>query len=185
MVKVFEKCDRDVLVLQDDILPCKDFQKAVDLIVKLLPDQIISFFSAYDTETPLSKKKHWLVMDRLYGTLAYVMPLHLAKRYLEFNKVIKQRIYADDVRISMFMKHYKLNVFVTCPSLVEHLCWQTTSQSDNKVPPANFNYRIAKTYIGYENSALDINWKRGLNSLHFLNIGNDFDFIRHYNDNKI
>jgi hypothetical protein len=183
MVKCFERSSdkaSHLLILQDDILPCVDFQETVSEIASLLPNQIISFFSAYDTSKPLVKKKHWLLMDRLYGTCAYVIPRNLAMEYLEFNKLIKDRIFADDVRISMFIKAKNMNVYVTAPSLVEHLCWSSTSQGEHKIGYNNINYRVAKNYIGYENSSLEIKWKKGLKNPEKIKIGDNLDFIRHY-----
>jgi hypothetical protein len=169
-----------LLVLQDDILPCKDFIKTVKKTIELLPNEVISYFTAYDTSKPLSVGKHWSTIDRLYGLCAYVIPVFLIDQYLEFDKKIKDRIFADDVRLSMFLQSIDRKAYLTAPSLVEHICWDRTSQRDNRVPLDNaINFRIARNYIGFEESGLEIDWTKGLKDTHAIKIGQKHDYIRH------
>ncbi|MDY0278492.1 MAG: hypothetical protein RBQ97_10465 [Acholeplasma sp.] len=170
-----------LMVLQDDVLPCKDLLKTSKKLIKLLPDQVISLFSIYDTDKPLSISKHWAVIDRLYGLCAYILPVDLVKEYLEFEKNIKDRIFADDVRLSMMLAHLKKKIYLTAPSLVEHICWDRSSQKDNKVPIENaIKFRIARNYIGFENSGLEIDWTKGLTDTPSIKIGQKHDYIRHF-----
>lgn len=170
-----------LLVLQDDILPSKDLVATTKRLIKILPNQVISLFSVYDTTKPLSIGKHWATIDRLYGLCAYVLPVKLVKAYLNFELLIKERIYADDVRLSMFLGSINKGVYLTAPSLVDHICWASTSQKDDDVPIENaIKFRIARNFIGFENSGLEVDWYKGLRDTPAIKIGQDYDFIRHY-----
>jgi len=170
-----------LLVLQDDILPCRDLLKTSKQLIKLLPDQVISLFSVYDTDKPLSIGKHWAVIDRLYGLCAYILPVDLVKYYLDFEKNIKERIFADDVRLSMMLAYLGKNVYLTAPSLVEHICWDRTMQTSDRVAVENaVKFRIARNYIGFENSGLEIDWTKGLTDTPSITIGQKYDYIRHF-----
>ena len=176
-----------LLVMQDDVLPCKDLLKTCKKLIELVPNRVISLFTAYDTDKPLELGKHWTTVDRLYGLCSYIIPVDLAKYYLEFEKNIKDRIYADDVRLSMMLAHLDQTIYLTAPSLVEHICWATTVQNDNNVPMENaIKFRIARNYIGFENSGLDIDWTKGLTDTPAIKLGQKHDYIRHFKkDNAI
>jgi hypothetical protein len=174
-----------IMILQDDILPCKDLYKTVNKIVKLLPDNIISFYSAYNIiSTALNSNRHWATIDRIHGLCAFIIPRYLAIEYLDFESNFKDRVMADDVRLSAFIAYKNILAWFTCPSLVEHICWHTTSQGvskDQYIPKDNsINFRIADRYIGYEESGLSIDWEKGINKPANLMIGQKYDFIRHF-----
>ncbi len=170
-----------LLVLQDDILPSQDLIKTSKELIKLLPDEIISLFTAYDTDIAIRIKKHWATIDRLYGLCAYIIPVELVRYYLDFEQNIKDRIFADDVRLSMMLQHLDKRAYLTAPSLVEHICWDRTIQNDNKVSLENaISFRIARNYIGFEKSGLEIDWQEGLANTPHIEIGQKWDYIRHF-----
>jgi len=169
-----------LLVLQDDILPSKDLIKTSKKLIKLLPDEVISLFTAYDTSIPMRVRKHWATIDRMYGLCAYIIPVELTKYYLKFEQNIKDRIFADDVRLSMMLQYIDQKAYLTAPSLVEHICWDRTSQNSSEVNLENaIQFRIARNYIGFENSGLKIDWNEGLADPPHITIGQKWDYIRH------
>lgn len=171
------------LVIQDDILPCKDFIKTANHLMNLRPNDFMSLFSASPSvEKALQVNKHWVSLDRCYGLCAYIIPCFMAQDYVD-NCVdkIKNDIKADDVKLSIYLAERKFRNYVTAPSLVEHIAWDRSSQHKVHIPQENsILYRIANRYIGFEESGLSIDWTKGLKDPVEMDIGREFDFIRHY-----
>ena len=155
MKKVFESATDDLLVLQDDILPCADFIETAKKIIEIQPDHVISFFS---TRNAMNLDTRWFVSDRIYGMQAYYIPYHLHHSYLDFEEHIHPHVTVDDVRLSVFLDVLKEPVYIVSPNLVEHLCWDRSTASNESINRDNFLNRISGKYIGYENSGLAINW---------------------------
>lgn len=176
-----------MMVIQDDVLPCKDLVATARELVKIRPNNFISLFSAYDvTGEALRAGRHWGILDRAWGLPCYIMPAKLVTQYLDFDALIKDDIVADDVRISMFLEYVNEPVYVTAPSLVEHLAFTNTTLSDSgKVGIENaLKFRVAKNYIGFEKSGLSIDWTRNMKDNIQQSIGNKFDHARHYKNYK-
>src|SRR5574343_1821296 len=138
-----------IMVIQDDVLPCKDLVATARELIKLRPSNFISLFSAYDVTTEaLRAGRHWAVLDRAWCLPCYIMPVKLVNEYLDFDHLVKDDIVADDVRMSMFLEFVNEPVYVTAPSLVEHLAFTNTTLSDSgKVGIENaLKFRVAKNY---------------------------------------
>lgn len=184
--KCYQAIEDDyALILQDDILPCKDLVKTCHKLIKLKPHSIISLFSANVViEQALHRKRHFVKIDRLYGLCAYIIPRWIAKLYLEYEKDIKPNIRADDVRLSMLIKDKPnmIDAYLTAPSLVEHLGFFDSVQrvESGRIGRQNvIDYRIANYFIGFENSGLSIEWEQNINDPIICNIGQTYDYIRH------
>jgi len=174
----------NLLILQDDIITCKNILLTAKQLPQLLPNKIISLFSAYNVvSTALRTNRHWATIDRLYGLCAYIIPTFMAKEYLEYEKNIKDSIIADDVRLSMYLASKNQLVYLTAPSLVEHICWHTSTNNkikDEVIDKENgIRHRISDRFIGVENDSEKINWTLGLTNPAHLTIGQKFDFVRH------
>jgi hypothetical protein len=163
-----------LIILQDDILPCKDFLATCERLIEVNPNNFISMYSANDAVSRTVGRKSWLTINSAYGLCAYIIPSFIAEEYLLFDPKIKDSITADDVRMSVFLRHTNRKVWVTCPSLVEHICWHTNANGGK----AGINHRVASEYIGYENSGLDIDWTKGLDDPDSLNLVAD-NYLRH------
>jgi len=185
MKKCFSKIEdhSHLMVIQDDVLPCKDLVATARELIKLRPSNFISLFSAYDVTTEaLRAGRHWGVLDRAWGLPCYIIPAKLVSQYLDFDVLVKDDIIADDVRMSMFLEYVNKPVYVTAPSLVEHLAFTSTTLSESgKVSVENgLKFRVAKNYIGFEKSGLSIDWSDRIRNNIQQSIGNKFDHVRHY-----
>jgi len=150
------------LILQDDILLCRDFLTTVYHIVSKLPNNFISFFSNNDN-VPLAsmQKKNFLVSKVWFMAQAYLVPVGMSKHMIEWiENNVKQSVELDDNKIATYLWYNKIKAWNTVPSLVEHLGWnETTLRYYDKNKIKNKTHRMAKMYVGFENSGMDFNWK--------------------------
>ncbi len=149
------------MILQDDILVCRDFIPAAEKIIKLLPNEFITFFSP----NPITQSMFLTCFARIkvwYFAQAYCFPTFWIDEFLEFNKNVVDSLYNDDVRWAIFLLFKKKYAHATVPSLVEHICWkETTLNKHERSTMAKYKVesRIAQNFIGIESSALDIDWR--------------------------
>lgn len=151
-----------LLVIQDDVIVCKDFLETVEKIVQIHPEQTISFFSPYqEIDKAMRKRQEFIAVEVFYYAQAYVMPMAKVRDFYNFSvHHISQKITQDDRRLAMFHLHRNEPVWVSAPSLVEHLAWDTTTTSNEKgyLPKLKQETRTARHFIGVENSGLDLDW---------------------------
>jgi mRNA-degrading endonuclease YafQ of YafQ-DinJ toxin-antitoxin module len=157
------KKDTHILILQDDILPCADFIQAVEHIIKLLPNEPITFFSNIDkVEEAVKSGISWVKLKTWFMAQAYVLPIALAEdMYSWIEENIKPDVYMDDNRMATYMFYNRRYVYATAPSLVEHMGWNS-STLNGYVPGYQYerNLRMAKAFIGIGSSALNIDWSK-------------------------
>jgi hypothetical protein len=157
--------DTHILILQDDILPCEDFVQTVERIIELLPNECVTFFSNSDRILEAQKKGiNWVTLKTFLMAQAYVMPTAMMTDFLNWTEAhVKPEIYFDDDRMAMYFFYHNKKVWATAPSLVEHIGWNGSTLTGYK-PGHVFEprLRMAKWFIGMENSGLEVNWANGL-----------------------
>ncbi len=162
----YQKWHNHVLVLQDDILLSAAFIRAVEAILELLPDKLITFFSNRDEILQArAEGKLWALLNRLLMAQAYVMPTPMIEDFLLFaEKHIKPEIYFDDNRITVWMLKNNIKAWATAPSLVQHLCWDSTTLRGGYKEGHRFDpkQRMASWFLGFERSGLEVDWTKGL-----------------------
>ena len=157
--------DTHVMVLQDDVLPCKDLIKAAERIIELLPNEPITLFSNSEViKRAREKQKNWVKLRVWFMAQAYILPVALIKDMIPWvEQRVKQSVYMDDDRMATYMYYQGKYVYATAPCLVEHIGWNETTlrgyQPGHEFKP---ELRMASDYIGFEKSALDIDWTRGI-----------------------
>jgi hypothetical protein len=156
-----------VLVLQDDILPCRDFISTVERIINLLPGEVITYFSTRQTiGHPLNLGLHYLKLKTWRMAQAYSAPVEVIDDFIAWaDRHIKPEIYFDDDRWAMYCFYNNRWVWATAPSLVEHLGWNQTTLGGGYKPQFRLDLRkkasqrMAEAFVGYENSPKDIEWE--------------------------
>lgn len=144
-----------ILILQDDALPSKYLIDSARALISKLPNRVISLYSHHhQIESAYQDNNHFLELDFLHGCVAYILPVEIAKRFIEFAPRLRDHITADDVALSTFFHLNDIKVLNTVPSLVDHLGWRESTQSDIR----RMEDRVATRFIGLENSGLDIDW---------------------------
>ena len=148
-----------VLIIEDDAEPCPDFMKAVNLLIDIYPDRVISFFTR-SPEVATSPEGSLQRVHDVPTDLAVVYPvkwldelkIDYDTRQMDFARNKRRWGYgADEMRAEL---RPDKEVWATIPSLVEHGCPRESTLAH--FYPTN----IAKRYIG-EKSALSIDWKAG------------------------
>lgn len=179
MRKCFQQARADYLiVLQDDVLPCRDLIATCGKLVDINPDNFISLYSANPAVSrAMGRNKAWMKINVAYGLCGYIIPRFMAEEYLLYESQLKDSIYADDVRLSVFLRKTNRRAWVTCPSLVEHICWHEGTQTGK----AGVRNRVAAEYVGFERSGLDVDWMAGLDNPEEITLVSD-NYERHIND---
>jgi hypothetical protein len=163
-----------LLVLQDDVLPCQDFVATVERILELLPNEPITFYSPNESILAAQNlKSNWVTLLTWRNAQAYVLPVPIIDDFLVWaERHIKPEIYFDDDRFAMYFYFHKQLVYCTAPSLVEHMGWNSTTLTGYKSGHVfESRLRMAKWYIGFENSGLNIDWAATVKKPVFENDG--------------
>lgn len=172
--------DTHLLVLQDDILPCKDLIFAAEQIVELLPNNHISLFSIGDWQT--NPNVRWANLKTWRMAQCYIAPVTMIEDFIKWaDRHIKPEIYFDDDRWAMYLFANSILTYASNPSLVEHLGWNQSTLTGYQ-PGTIFEPRIrmAKNFIGFEKSAMDIDWSQGIDKPLLINEGTWSEFDHNY-----
>ncbi len=158
--------DRDLdathhLVMEDDVLPCRDLLAGIEQAVSFLPNKklITSFF----TEEPWIYKamsRGYIWAEAPWTTAqALVLPVELVDEWIEWTDRWMGHIasIAADHRLVCWAITHNVDIWHSCPSLVEHLGAGTTTTTETGKPDFKTPGYSAK-FIGEHKSALDIDW---------------------------
>ena len=146
------------LVLQDDMLPCKNFIPALHKILYLKQAEIIHIFASNNAvHEALAQDKHWYTQtDGSWGG-SIILPRHKfdwvdwADEYLnDFSKN------CDDQRFDHYVMCHRFKIWSVAPSLIEHIGYDKSLIGNSPK-----KWRLSKKYIGDDNP-LEIDWTKGL-----------------------
>lgn len=145
------------LVLEDDLLLCRDFLPGVKAAIASVRSGPISLYSVRKiVDHCRSEGLHWAeIVDGSWGQ-ALVLPVEDVREFLAWDKRYLRQDYSDyDGRLLMWSLYTKRSWWCTQPSLVEHL-----GAASSTIGFSNKN-RTARWFIGANASALDIDWSLG------------------------
>lgn len=132
-----------ILILQEDVVACRDFVAAVDELCQKHPDSLISYF------TPRKLEEKGLVLsNKFVYSQAYSLPATMAQRMIDFESQTNR----DDDHINLFLDSIKEPHWITNPQLVEHLGWaESTSRNEkSKLQFFTKENRMAGNFIGID-----------------------------------
>lgn len=146
-----------LLVMQDDILLCKNFTTIVDHLANLYPDSIISLYSNRKAgrEAFTSGSRWFRLRDLTFGQ-ALLMPVASVQPWLDWEaEFIDPACPHDDARLGMYASHNDIDIHCTVPSLVQHsgAARSTVGHSDPR--------RRSPYFIGRILNPMDFDWTRG------------------------
>lgn len=138
------------LVLEDDILPCRDLVAGARQAIAARPDALVSFWSPEWFVAP--DRPRWTRVAPIdwYGTLAVAMPSEWIADLLAFAGTGPR---SHDQAIRDWAMHEGEPIWCTGPSLVEHRVPGRGLVDSNRLVP-----RTAGWFIGRERSALELRW---------------------------
>lgn len=155
------------LVLQDDIVVCRDFLAAVVAAIEARPDAPVAFFDMSRTiPDAMDKGVSWAVRRSLSSACALAMPTPMvlpAIRWCDYNTDPKVKSY--DARLSAYFLSVDQLIWYTVPSLVDHND-NGHSLIGHPVKLPSGKKRVASAFIGAKVSGLTIDWTKGLDSPH-------------------
>ena len=142
-----------VIVLDDDLLLCKDFLGGAVRAASQRPECVVSFWAKNPhVDKKASSGDRWVSVDYVQGP-AVCFPRAVAEGLLIYAGHVEQG--ADDAHVTDYCKKHGVARWTTMPSLVEHLCPNDSLVQNRK---ADRSHRVASRFIGAEVSALSIDW---------------------------
>lgn len=116
-----EDCDF-VCVLQDDAIPCKDFFKEVENLVKEEKAYSLYFGNRRNMQE-LGKSGEiagYVQTDWLSWGVGIILPTKIIKDLIAYWEKRTDYLRNDDTRISKYLRTIKMPVYYPIPSLVDH-----------------------------------------------------------------
>jgi len=153
-----------ICVLQDDVLVCKDFLPTLEKLISVNPNKIITLFCQREKANEArSWQRSWLTMKLWFYAQGYIYPREVARDMIEYCERHTNSKNIDDEKMAIYVWKHDLRVWATMPSLVEHIGWNSTTLRNRDYDSYyKISQRVAKWFIGYEKSGLDIDWTEGL-----------------------
>lgn len=115
-------------VLQDDVLTCKDFRRALDQIISRKPDAVFTLFCPSGKLIEFRDKAEGPIFVKIrrggmYGP-AIVMPREYVSDVYSWGRRVSggREILHDDVLFGEYALEHDVDIFTTVPSLVQHMC---------------------------------------------------------------
>lgn len=146
------------LVLQDDVALSTDFYQGLHAIIKARPNHLINLFCYSDKIVDASGS--WAKSRAYLWAQGILMSSELADDYEQWivENVSPDYTANDDVIMALWCLYTKRDMWVTIPSLVEHLDDKYKSLLKHN---GWGKVRKAKRFIGTQ-SPLDIDWLKGI-----------------------
>lgn len=173
----YQKCLADlpptghVAILQDDSLPCINFELALERVIAARPNDVISLFvgglnnvTRKDYFTNSKRNLPWSPINfrDIHHVVALVWPVDAARRFLAWVETAKipghghRMPRSDDAIIGCWARKETITVWATIPSLVEHPD-DVPSTIGRRYSNGMERGRTAIQFIG-DGDPLEINW---------------------------
>jgi len=148
------------IVLQDDMMPCKNFIQTLYAIIQMRPENIVHIFASNDAAIKaLEEDKHWYTTpDGSWGGSIILPRKHFG--WCEWSDEHFQdleRLY-DDARMDFYAICNEQLIWSITPSLIEHVGYDKSL-----IRNAPLKYRMSRKYIG-DSDPMDIDWSKGANN---------------------
>lgn len=147
------------LMLQDDLGLCQDFIGAVREIIRVRPATLVALYTNSGSVFKARQRgESWIEKAGVCGP-AVIWPNELIRDFVEWqNAHIDACFPWDTVRVSMWLLKTSQKAYATVPSLAQHLGHKAS------ILGLNGRDKTATWYIGANQSALAIDWTKGLSS---------------------
>jgi hypothetical protein len=159
-----------VVVLQDDTVPCINFEPALERVIAARPNDLISLFVGglvTPTRTNYYNALKWglpwcqIYFRDIHHVCALVWPVEIANSFMVWTETAKIPGHdrfprSDDAIVGSWARQKKMTVWATVPSLVEHPddVFSTIGRRNSNGKDKG---RVAIQWIG-DADPLDIDW---------------------------
>lgn len=169
-LRTYGKDYSHILFIQEDLEPCGDFGKSVEVITELLPDKTISLFNLHSdirfNKSAERRNSSWTVVSAGITGPTILMP---RSRYIEFllweAKYCSPKMPYEETRLWGFNKVHNIHVWISIPNLVEHLGAMNSALGFNNAK------KVSANCLTPQQSGLSIDWSKGIEDAenHILN----------------
>ncbi len=145
------------VVIQDDVLVCRDFISGVELVVDTLHEgAVFSLFStALECASAKKRGENWFTRTVGLRGVALGMPTNLIEGWLEWtDRNVESWLKHDDCRLAMFCREMGIRVYLPVVSMVEH---EGSIRSVARSPRLKHEVRAGE-FVGEERGCLDFDW---------------------------
>jgi hypothetical protein len=112
-----------VLIMTEDALPARGFVDAALQIADLIPDRVVGMFSGRKVQNEAYERGHYLYRARtgLWG-VCMMVPVSMVRPFDAWQRsCIASRYKHDDGRVMHYHLAHQIPIWMTAPSLVEHI----------------------------------------------------------------
>lgn len=157
-----------LLVLQDDVIPCRNLVAACALLAR--PDPVCLFLGGAPVRTAVLAKKALARGERFVPVhraewvpvVAVLWPVEAAQACLDWTSVNRlpgdPNPRSDDAVVGSWARREKVAIWATVPSLVQHADVEP-SLIGRRARAGRSLWRVAFSWIGEEQDPLQIDWK--------------------------
>lgn len=144
------------LVLQDDVLAGPDFLAGLKAAIAVKPDvPVAPYLARRVVIEACAAGKSWARLASWCQGQALVLPVAMVPEFLSWERAsIDPEYQVYDSRLGLWMLQKKLQIWATCPSLVQH-----AAPGESLIGYSN-RRRVAAVFIGGR-SALEVDWSKG------------------------
>ena len=154
------------LVIQDDVVPCRDLIAGVEQALEHVPEgrpasfyigRVMPFRRKVDEAVRAARGCSWVTMDGVYWGPAIAIPTSTIPEISEYWPKSKWTNY--DRRLSKWFEFHGRECWYSWPSLVEH-------RGDESLVWDGKAKRTAHRFTGIHGSALDLDWSGRVAVMH-------------------
>lgn len=129
--------DEDILILEDDVILCKDFLQRLEEVVNTYPNDIINFFWG------IRKRPKEIFVARLDSGFCYTQCVYYPKGTINkfFKKLLKIRNYPYDENIGQAIKKVGMTFISYRPTLVQHI------DDNSLIQKGSYIKRVSQVFI--------------------------------------
>ena len=137
------------MLLQDDILVCRDFASGVLRVIEAFPKDVINLF--HGPRKAFDGSGRWGISEGVWGQ-GIILPSALLRDFLLWEKEhIKPEFPHDDSRVSLFCVRNKIRPRIPFPTLIDHKQIKSILGHSWKAP------RVSNDFLG-DRSPHEVNW---------------------------
>lgn len=156
------------LMLQDDVVLCRDFLDAAKMLTGMCHDRAMSFYVATAAATQAREQgKHWVEMRAILAGQAIALPHAMVGDFLQWEadnaeEMLHVEGFWDDSRLQWFYRRMGIRALVPVPCLVQHnLDVKSQVGTATKVGK---HLRRSRWFLGENHSPFSIDWQQGFTS---------------------
>lgn len=137
LLRYVKDMDEDILILEDDVILCKNFKTRLENVVNTYPNDIINFFWA------VRKRPKEIFVERFTSGFCYTQCVYYPKGSINkfFDKLVNVKNYPYDSNINQALMGAKMSFISYRPTLVQHI------DDDSLIQKGSYIKRVSQVFI--------------------------------------